>query len=76
MRRTLPDPTVEPLLRADDLVGVLPGMSRSAIYRAIAAGDIPSVRVGGRRIYVPNARLREVLQLPASGSFGSTAVTA
>lgn len=75
MRRTLPDPVDEPLLRADGLVGVLPGMSRSAIYRAIAAGEIPSVRVG-RRLYIPNARLREVLLLPQSGAYGPTAVTA
>jgi excisionase family DNA binding protein len=40
----------------------LMGISRSAAYRAVAAGDLPSVRFGCR-LYVPTARLLELLGL-------------
>ena len=36
------------------------GMSRSAIYRAAAAGYLPTLRFG-RRVYVPTARLLAML---------------
>ena len=45
-----------------ELASVLMGISRSAAYRAVAAGDLPSVRFGGR-LYVPTARLLELLGL-------------
>jgi hypothetical protein len=38
----------------------LVGLSRSAAYRAAARGDIPTFRLG-RRLYVPTARLLEML---------------
>jgi excisionase family DNA binding protein len=38
------------------------GMSRSAIYRAAAAGYLPTLRFG-RRVYVPTARLLVMLGL-------------
>jgi excisionase family DNA binding protein len=41
---------------------VLMGISRSAAYRAVAAGELPSVRFGCR-LYVPTARLLELLGL-------------
>lgn len=40
--------------------GKLVGLSRSAAYRAAARGDIPTFRFG-RRLYVPTARLLEML---------------
>jgi excisionase family DNA binding protein len=40
----------------------LMGISRSAAYRAVAVGDLPSVRFGCR-LYVPTARLLELLGL-------------
>lgn len=40
----------------------LMGISRSAAYRAVATGDLPSVRFGCR-LYVPTARLLELLGL-------------
>jgi len=40
------------------------GVSRSAAYRAVAAGQLPSLRLG-RRIYVPTARLLVMLGLVA-----------
>ena len=41
---------------------VLMGISRSAAYRAVATGDLPSLRFGCR-LYVPTARLLELLGL-------------
>ena len=41
---------------------VLLGISRGAGYRAAASGDLPVLR-WGRRLYVPTARLREVVGL-------------
>lgn len=38
------------------------GVSRSAAYRAVAAGQLPSLRLG-RRIYVPTAQLLAMLGL-------------
>lgn len=56
---TLPLPEQRPLLKPDELVGLLPGLGRSAIYDAIKRGDIPSVRVGSR-LFVPTAALRRM----------------
>ena len=36
------------------------GVSRSAAYRAVAAGQLPVLRLG-RRIYIPTARLLAML---------------
>jgi len=49
------------LLRVEQACGLL-GISRSAGYRATAAGDLPILRLG-RRIYVPTARLLAMLGL-------------
>jgi excisionase family DNA binding protein len=46
-----------------EAAGRLLGISRSAAYRAAAAGDIPTFRLG-RRLYVPTARLFELLGIP------------
>jgi excisionase family DNA binding protein len=40
------------------------GVSRSAAYRAVAAGQLPSLRLG-RRLYVPTAPLLAMLGLLA-----------
>ena len=40
------------------------GMSRSAVYRAAAAGHLPTLRFG-RRVYVPTARLLAMLGIDA-----------
>jgi len=51
-----------PLLSVEQACELL-GVSRSAGYRAAATGDLPTVR-WGRRLYVPTARLLELLGLP------------
>jgi excisionase family DNA binding protein len=52
-----------PLLSVGQACKLL-GVSRSVGYRAAASGDLPTLR-WGRRLYVPTARLLELLGLPA-----------
>ena len=49
------------LLSVEQACGLL-GLSRSAGYRAAAAGHIPTIR-WGHRLYVPTVRLLELLGL-------------
>jgi hypothetical protein len=65
----LPDPTEVPLLRVDDVVLLVPGMGRSAVYEAVRAGDLPSVRINSR-IFIPTAALRRAwgLDMGEAGS--------
>lgn len=49
------------------LAGRVLGLGTNAAYRARQAGDIPSIRVGGR-FRVPTAKLREMLALPPTTS--------
>ena len=58
----LPHRTDLPGLLKVEQASALMGISRSAAYRAVAAGDLPSVRFGCR-LYVPTARLLELLGL-------------
>jgi excisionase family DNA binding protein len=58
----LPQRVHLPGLLKVEQASVLMGISRSAAYRAVAAGDLPSVRFGGR-LYVPTARLLLLLGL-------------
>ena len=43
--------------------GELLGVSRRSAYRAVARGEIPTVRVG-RRLLVPTQRLLDMLGMP------------
>lgn len=49
-----------PVLMTIEQTAQLLGISRSAAYRAAAAGQIPTIRFG-RRLFVPTARLLEML---------------
>ena len=53
-----------PVLTVEETCRVL-GLGKSAGYRAVAAGQIPAVRLG-RRLFVPTARLLEMLGLEAN----------
>jgi excisionase family DNA binding protein len=57
-----------PLLSVEQACKLL-GVSRSVGYRAAASGDLPTLR-WGRRLYVPTARLLELLGLPAEEQAG------
>ena len=59
---TVPDPATHPTMEPWPAVGRALGISRSSVYAGIAAGEIPSIRIG-RRIVVPTAALRRLLQL-------------
>jgi excisionase family DNA binding protein len=58
----LPDPREHPLLSVAELAKNLPhGVGEKGVRAAIAAGQIPHIRLG-RRVLVPTARyMREVL---------------
>jgi excisionase family DNA binding protein len=60
----VPDPTEHPTMRLDDLCELLK-LSRSSLYAAAKSGDIPTIRIG-RRILVPTAAVRRMLQLDES----------
>ena len=51
------------LLRPVEAAEVI-GLSRSTVYELIAAGDLPSVLVGGRRL-IPVAKLHEWVERQA-----------
>ena len=55
------DPVKHPTTSVEDTARVL-GVARSSAYEAVANGEIPSIRVG-RRLLVPTAALRRMLQL-------------
>jgi excisionase family DNA binding protein len=57
-----------PLLSVEQACKLL-GVSRSVGYRAAASGDLPTLR-WDRRVYVPTARLLELLGLPAEDKAG------
>lgn len=59
--QSVPDPTEQPTVTVEFTAGVL-GISRDSAYKAAAAGDIPTIRVG-RRLLVPTAALRRMLAL-------------
>lgn len=53
--------------------GQLLGISRGAAYRAAAAGQIPTIRVG-RRLLVPTALLLEMLGIDHPDQLGQPAI--
>jgi excisionase family DNA binding protein len=57
----VPDPAVRPTMQVDDVAAAL-GLSRAAAYNGVQSGEIPSIRIG-RRIVVPTAAVRRMLQL-------------
>lgn len=67
--RTIPLAEDQPTLTIWPEAGGAIGLSRSATYDAAARGDIPTIRIG-RRILVPTAALRRMLQLDESSVTG------
>jgi hypothetical protein len=60
-QRRLPDPEIEPWLSIP-AAGAIFGLGRAASYEAARRGDLPTIRLAGRR-RVPTARLRVLLGL-------------
>lgn len=62
--QTIPRAEDQPTLTIWPEAGTALGLSRSASYDGAARGDIPTIRIG-RRLLVPTAALRRMLQLDA-----------
>lgn len=67
----VPDPAERPTLTVAE-AGRYLGLAKASAYEAVHRGQIPSIRVG-RRLLVPTAALRRLLQLDAPGVGGSDA---
>lgn len=60
----LPDPNVQPTMSVwPEAAGIL-RLSKASAYAAAERGEIPTIRIG-RRLLVPTAALRRLLQLDA-----------
>jgi len=57
----LPDPHIRPTLTVPEAGRIL-GLAKASAYEGVARGQIPAIRVG-RRLLVPTAALRRMLQL-------------
>lgn len=58
----IPDPEVQPTLSVPEAGRLAFGLGYAASYEAAKRGDLPTIRCG-RRIYVPTAALRRMLEL-------------
>jgi hypothetical protein len=56
----LPDPATEPTISVER-AGQLLGIARGSAYAAARAGQIPTIRIGKRRVVVPSAALLRLL---------------
>jgi excisionase family DNA binding protein len=59
--RRVPDPASEPTITVERAAELL-GISRGQGYEGVRTGAIPSIRIG-RRIVVPTAKVRRMLEL-------------
>jgi excisionase family DNA binding protein len=57
----VPDPETEPTVTVERAAALL-GISRGQGYEGVRVGDIPSIKIG-RRIVIPSAALRRLLEL-------------
>jgi excisionase family DNA binding protein len=67
----VPNPSEQPTMTIDEARTAL-RLSRSSAYDAARSGDLPTVRVG-RRLLVPTAALRRMLQLDEVGGSSDAA---
>jgi excisionase family DNA binding protein len=58
----VPTPEEKATLNVWPETGQILGLSKSSTYDGVARGEIPTIRVG-RRLLVPTAALRRMLQL-------------
>ena len=63
--RRVPDPAIEPTITVERAAELL-GISRGQGYEGVRTGEVPSLRVG-RRIVVPTAALRRLLEIDGPG---------
>ena len=60
------DPAIHPTKTVDQAARLL-GIGRSTAFRAVDSGDIPSISIG-RRLLIPTAALRRMLQIDEPGA--------
>ncbi len=58
----LPDPAIQPTVPVWPTAAAALGISKSSAYEAARSGELPTIRVG-KRLLVPTAALRRMLQL-------------
>lgn len=58
----IPDPNMQPTLSVPEAGRLAFGLGYAASYEAAKRGDLPTIRFG-RRLYVPTAALRRMLEL-------------
>ena len=58
---TIPDAATRPTMTVEE-TGEALGISRASAYEGVRSGAIPSIKIG-RRIVVPTAALRRLLEL-------------
>lgn len=68
----LPDPATVPTVSVDQAARAL-GIARRTAYEAIRRGELPALRFGSRRIRVPTAALRRMLELEPADDAGQPA---
>lgn len=61
------NPEDRPTLSVDEYAEVME-VGRSTVYASITAGEVPVIRVG-RRIRIPTAAVRRMLQLDSPAEF-------
>ena len=59
--RTVPLPEDRPTLTVDEAAAII-GIGRATAYIAVKNGQLPSITVG-RRVLIPTAALRRILEL-------------
>ena len=61
----VPDPADAPTMQVEQVAKAF-HISRAKAYEAVKSGDIPAIKLG-RRIVVPTAAVRRMLQLDGNG---------
>lgn len=67
----IPDPHERPTMGVSE-AGALLGLGRASAYEAATRGEIPTLRFG-RRLVVPTAALRKMLQIDDTDSVSEVA---
>jgi excisionase family DNA binding protein len=62
----IPNPAEQPTMTVEQ-AGEALGVSRASAYEGVKSGAIPSIKIG-RRIVVPTAKVRKMLDLDAGGA--------
>ena len=56
------DTSSDDAMNTDEARAFLGGMTRKRLYGLVASGDVPALRLGGRRLLFSRSRLGELLR--------------